>query len=91
MILADLKKADSRCYGELAKRWALGPGDPHKLQEQLPVSHVGSQASHKQCGSHLLGGCLTHQAAPPHPAQLGRSSQEAEEVRRGALQEREEG
>lgn len=32
-------------------------------------------------------GCRTHQAAPPQSAQHGRSSQEAEEIRRVTLQE----
>lgn len=59
LLLADLKKADSRCYGKLAKWWALGPGDPHQLQEQLPVSYVAFQAPHEHCSPHLIG------VAPP--------------------------
>lgn len=76
LILEDLKKADSRCYGELAKWWALGPGDPCKLQEQLPISSMAPQTPHKHCSLHL----------PLQSAWHGRSSWEATEIRRGIPQ-----
>lgn len=63
------------------------PEDPHTLQEQLPVSHIASQALHKQHGSCFLGLVSPTRLQPPYSAQYGRRSQQTEEVKKCRLQE----
>lgn len=70
-IHTDLRRADSRCYGELLKWGNCVQGNPLRSQEQLLYLSCPPHSLYKQSGFHLLRHLMK---------QDGKNAQEGTEV-----------